>query len=41
MMGYGLGLRVFLPVLHVVAVDAGLNPYGGGVHYRVRFSQAF
>jgi len=41
LVGYGVGLRVFMPILNVVAIDAGGNPYDSGLRVRMRFSQSF
>ncbi len=41
LMGFGAGLRLFIPILNVVAVDAGTNPYDWKPRIRFRLSQAF
>ena len=41
LVGYGVGLRLFIPILNVVALDAGTNPYDWSPRFRFRLSQAF
>ncbi len=41
MVGYGLGLRLFLPVIHVLAFDLGANPYDFHLRWRFRVNHAF
>lgn len=39
--GYGVGLRFFVPIVHIIAVDIGSNPYDDQWRVRVRMSHAF
>jgi outer membrane protein assembly factor BamA len=39
--GYGTGLRLFLPVIHVVALDVGINPYDAKIRPRFRVNHTF
>ncbi|MEE9162035.1 MAG: BamA/TamA family outer membrane protein [Candidatus Neomarinimicrobiota bacterium] len=41
LVGYGAGLRLFIPIINVVALDAGTNPYDWKPRLRLRLSQAF
>ncbi|MFB0517270.1 MAG: BamA/TamA family outer membrane protein [Candidatus Neomarinimicrobiota bacterium] len=40
LVGYGLGLRVFVPILYVVALDLGTNPYDTRLRFRLRIGHA-
>jgi len=41
LVGYGLGLRVFIPILHVLAFDLGANPYDARLRFRFRVNHTF
>lgn len=41
LVGYGAGLRFFMPIVQVIALDVGGNPYDNRLHVRVRASHAF
>ena len=41
LVGYGAGLRFFLPNIDALALDVGTNPYDHVLRYRLRFSHKF
>lgn len=41
LVGYGLGLRVFIPILHVLAFDLGANPCDARLRFRFRVNHTF
>jgi outer membrane protein assembly factor BamA len=41
LVGYGVGLRFFIPIVHIIALDIGGNPYDNRMRVRVRMSHAF
>jgi outer membrane protein assembly factor BamA len=41
LVGYGAGLRFFVPIVQVIALDVGGNPYDNRLHLRIRASHAF
>ncbi|MFC1619373.1 BamA/TamA family outer membrane protein [Candidatus Neomarinimicrobiota bacterium] len=41
LVGYGAGLRFFIPIVHIIALDVGGNPYDNRLRLRVRMSHAF
>lgn len=41
LVGYGVGVRFFLPIVHIIALDIGGNPYDNRLRVRVRMSHAF
>jgi len=41
LVGYGAGIRIFLPNIDALALDLGTNPYDHRLRYRLRFSHKF
>ena len=41
LVGYGAGIRVFLPNIDALALDLGTNPYDHRLRYRLRLSHKF
>ncbi len=41
LVGYGAGIRIFLPLIDALALDLGTNPYDHRLKYRLRFSHKF
>ncbi len=41
LVGYGAGLRFFLPKVNALALDVGTNPYDYDLRYRLRLSHKF
>ena len=39
--GYGAGLRFFLPIIQIIALDVGLNPYDTKLRPRFQVEQSF
>ena len=40
-MGYGAGLRIYLPVINILALDLGTNPTDGRWRYQVKVTHKF
>ncbi len=41
LVGYGAGIRIFLPNVDALALDLGTNPYDHRLRYRLRLSHKF
>ena len=39
--GYGTGLRIYLPVVNILALDLGTNPYDGRWHFHMKVTHKF